>query len=172
MRKIISIVTLITAVVAVSTTANAQATGTAASGSTVVTPISISKLVDLNFGNVAVTSTAGTVVLLPDGTRSKTGGVTLSTANPGAVAAASFTVSGQGSYTYAITLPTSDITLTGVTAANTMTLGSFTSTPSATGTLANGTQNLLVGGTLAVKAEQGADTYSNAAGLSVTVNYN
>lgn len=172
MRKISSIVTLITAVVAVSTTANAQATATAASGATIVTPISITKQVDLNFGNVAVTTTAGTVMMTPGGVRSTTGGVTLPTTT-GTVAAASFTVGGQADYTYNVTLPTADITLAGLTPANTMSLGSFTSSPSDTaGALLSGTQTLTVGGTLTVKASQEADTYANAADLTVTVNYN
>lgn len=46
----------------------AQATATANSSAIIVTPIAISKTVDMNFGNVAVSaSTAGTVVLAPAG---------------------------------------------------------------------------------------------------------
>jgi hypothetical protein len=56
----------------------AQATATATSTATIVTPISITKTVDMNFGNVAVqTATGGTVILAPAGTRTVTGGVTL-----------------------------------------------------------------------------------------------
>ena len=85
----------------------AQATATAAASATIITPITIAKTVDMNFGNVAVSaSTAGTVVMSPAGVRSTggAGGVTLP-ATSGTVAAASFTVSGQANYTYAITLP-------------------------------------------------------------------
>src|SRR5258707_1566105 len=54
-----------------------QATASATATATIVAPIAISKTVDLNFGNVAVIA-AGTVVLAPvDGSRTKTGGVTL-----------------------------------------------------------------------------------------------
>jgi hypothetical protein len=70
----------------------AQETATA----TIVTPISIIKTVDMNFGNVAVQSTTGgTAVLSPAGIRTATGGVTLPV-TPGTVTAASFTVNGQG----------------------------------------------------------------------------
>jgi methionine-rich copper-binding protein CopC len=171
MRKIISIVTLITAVVAVSTNASAQVTSEAAtSGATIVAPISIVKDIDLNFGNVAVSGTAGTVVLSTAGARTFTGGITLPTQD-GSVTAAKFTVGGESDYTYAITLPAS-IELAGVTAANKMTLDSFVSLPLTTGQLASGTQTLLVGGTLNVLGGQPADTYSNDTDLKVTVNYN
>src|ERR1700761_7010469 len=87
----------------------AQASATASASVNIITPISIVKTIDMNFGNVAVSaSTAGTVVLTPAGGRTAggAGGVTLP-ATVGTVAAASFTVSGATSYTYAITLPTS-----------------------------------------------------------------
>jgi hypothetical protein len=172
MKKIFTLVTLITAAVAVSTTANAQATSpVAASGATIVAPITIVKDVDLNFGNVAVSAVAGTVVLATDGARTSTGGITLPV-NTGTVTAAKFTVGGQDDYTYTIALPTAAITLTGVTPANTMTLTTVVSDPATTGKLTSGTQTLLVGGTLNVIGGQLADVYSNTTGLTVTVNYN
>src|ERR1700750_854859 len=104
---------------------HAQATATATATATIVTPISLTKTVDMNFGNVAVSAaTGGTVVLTPAGARTNTGGVTLPPTS-GTVTAASFTVDGQGSYTYAITLPSTDLTITSGT--NTMTVNTFTS---------------------------------------------
>src|ERR1700730_18496238 len=76
----------------------AQASATANASATIVTPIAISKTADMNFGNVAVSGSAGTVVLLPAGTRTSTGGVTLP-ATAGTVTAAVFTVTGTGTYT-------------------------------------------------------------------------
>lgn len=152
--------------------ANAQATATATATATIVTPISITKNVDMNFGNIAVSAASGgTVILAPAGTRTTAGagGVTLP-AVTGTVTAASFTVNGNGSYTYAITLPSSAVTLTGPAAA-TMDATAFTSTPSATGTLTGGTQNLLVGATLTVAAAQAAGVYTSG-NFNVTVNYN
>jgi hypothetical protein len=152
------------------TGAFAQATASATATATIVTPISITKTVDMNFGNVAVqTATGGTAVLTPAGSRSATGGVTLP-ATTGTVTAASFTVNGQGAYTYAITLPSTALTIT--SGANNMTVTAFTSTPSATGALTAGTQTLTVGATLNVAAAQAPGVYVSATPFDVTVNYN
>jgi hypothetical protein len=98
-----------------------------------------------------------------------TGGVTLPVVT-GTVTAASFTVTGEGNSTYSITLPSSAITLT--SPSGTMSVQNFVSTPSNTGTLSSGTQEIKVGATLNVSAAQAAGTYTNASGLFVTVNYN
>src|SRR6185437_6225541 len=110
-------------------------------------------------GNVAVSATlAGTVALNPTTgirTAGGAGGVTLP-ASTGTVSAASFTVSGQGGYTYSISLPSS---CTISSSGNTMTVNDFTSNPATTGTLsAGGTQTLTVGATLNVSAAQAAGT--------------
>lgn len=149
--------------------ASAQATATANASATIVTPISITKVTDMNFGNVAVSATAGTVVLAPAATRTTTGGVTLPAVN-GTVTAAVFTVNGEGAYTYAITLPSTDLTISNGT--TNMIVNAFTSTPSATGALAAGTQTLRVGATLNVSASQAAGLYTSATPFNVTVNYN
>jgi len=70
----------------------AQVTASATATATIVTPIAITKDVDMNFGNLAVNATVGTVVLAPAGTRSATGGVSFLAASPGTVTAASFTI--------------------------------------------------------------------------------
>lgn len=149
----------------------AQVTATANATATIVTPISITKTVDMNFGNVAVSGTSGgTVVLAPASTRTSTGGVTLPSTT-GTVTAASFTVNGTANYTYAITLPSSSLTIT--SGSNTMSVTTFTSSPSATGTLdGTGAQTLNVGATLTVAAAQAAGVYTSASPFSVTVNYN
>ena len=167
MKKLI---VLFAAIVLVSgfATVNAQVTATATGSATIITPIAISKTTDMNFGNVAVSATAGTVVLTPASTRSKTGGVTLP-AVTGTVAAAAFAVTGLGASTYSITLPASYTITSG---ANNMTVNAFTSTPSVTGALTAGAQTVQVGATLNVGATQAAGTYTNATGFNVTVNYN
>ena len=148
-----------------------QASATATATATIITPISITKTADMNFGNVAVTAASGTVVMTPAAVRSLTGGVTLP-ATTGAVTAASFTVSGEASYTYAITLPTTHTITSGV---NNMTVNTFTSTPSSTGTLSSatpGVQTLNVGATLVVGGSQASGVYQSATPFTVTVNYN
>src|SRR6202012_5340063 len=114
MKNIVKFFATAAIIIAGSNASFAQATATASASATIITPISIVKTTDMNFGNVAVSATiAGTAVLAPAGTRTTggAGGVTLP-ATTGTVAAAAFTVSGQGNYTYAITLPTS-ATITG-----------------------------------------------------------
>jgi hypothetical protein len=152
--------------------ASAQATAHASASATIVTPITISKTADLHFGNVAVSaSNNGTVILAPAGTRTSTGGVTLP-ATAGTPAAAAFTVSGEANYTYAITLPTGNITLVNPSNVQ-MDAGTFTSSPALTGTLsAAGSQTLTVGATLEVDAAQAPGTYTTTTNFDVTVNYN
>jgi len=172
MKNIVKVIATAAVVIAFTNSSFAQATATASASATIITPITIVKNVDMNFGNVAVSaSLAGTVVLAPAGTRTTggAGGVTLPS-NTGTVAGADFTVSGQASYTYAITLPASATISSG---SNTMTVNGFTSSPATTGTLSTGgTQDLKVGATLNVTAAQASGTYTNSTGVQVTVNYN
>src|ERR1043165_2674256 len=143
MKNIFKSIT-IASVIAVSANASfAQASATASASANIITPISIVKTVDMNFGNIAVSATAaGTVVLGTNSTRTTGGGggVTLP-ATTGTVAAASFTVSGQAGYTYAITLPSSCTITDG--SSNNMTVNGFTSTPATTGTLSSGGTDVL-----------------------------
>jgi hypothetical protein len=147
----------------------AQASATADASATIVTPISIAKDADMNFGNVATNGAVGTVVLAPAGTRTATGGVTLSTATPGTVTAAAFTVSGSGSFAYAITLPSSVVITSG---SDNMTVNTFTSTPASTGALTSGEQIIKIGATLNLVASQAEGSYTSATPFTVTVNYN
>ena len=155
----------------VSVISSAQVTATATASSTIVTPIGITKTVDMNFGNVAINSTtAGTVVLAPAGTRTSTGGVTLP-ATAGTVAAAEFNVTGANNYTFSITLPSTSHEIK--SDLNTMSVTDFTSTPTPTGTLsATGSATVKVGATLNVSAGQAAGTYTSVTPFEVTVNYN
>ena len=169
MKKLIA---LFAAIVLVSgfTTVSAQVTGTATGTANIITPISILNAGNMNFGNIAVSATAGTVILTPTGTRSITGGVTLPAA-AGTISVASFTVSGLSSSTYSITLPSSDYTISG--GGSTMIVNAFTSNPTGTGTLSSGgSQTINIGATSNVGAAQAAGTYTNAVGFPVKVNYN
>lgn len=165
--KIFAIMVLLMGSAAVSF---AQAAASANATAAIVTTISITKVVDMNFGNVAVqTAAGGAVVLTPASTRTATGGVTLPN-TAGTVTAASFNVGGEGIYTYAITLPSSAVTIS--SGVNSMTVGTFTSTPTGTGSLAAGAQVLTVGATLNVAAAQPAGVYTSVMSFDVTVNYN
>lgn len=152
--------------------AQASASATANATATIVTPITITKNTDLEFGNVAVSATVpGTVVMTPAGVRTPSGGVTLPNTT-GTVTAASFLVEGVAGYAYSITLPSTAVNLV-LTGAPNMTVTAFTSTPSLNGTLdTNGEETLNVGGTLNVAAGQPAGDYATTVPFTVTVNYN
>lgn len=158
------------ALISFTTVACAQATATATASATITQPITITKDVDMNFGNVTVqAATGGTVVLAPDGTRTRTLGVTLP-ATTGTVTAAQFTVTGVAGWGYNITLPTS-VTLN--KGAFTMTANTFTSNPTGSGgVLTGGTEVVRVGATLNVAAGQDPGLYVSSTGFDVTVNYN
>jgi hypothetical protein len=144
------------ALVAVVTTSSAEAA------------IGLVKTADLAFGDLTSGATAGTVRITPAGARSRTGGVTLLASTFGA---ASFTVSTpSGSRNYTIILPASTTLTSG--GGFTMTVNTFLSNPSGSGTTsaATHTQTLNVGATLQVGANQRPGTYTGM--FTVTVNQN
>jgi hypothetical protein len=159
-------------IVVFTTNTFAQATATATATANIIAPITIANVVDMNFGNVAIQAgTAGTVVLAPAGTRTRTAGVTLPSTT-GTFTQASFIVGGESVYTYTITLPSADYTITDLVSSATMIVNTFTITPSGTGILTAGAQTLNVGATLNVDAAQAPGVYTNINGFDVTVNYN
>jgi hypothetical protein len=146
-----------------------HASGTAASSASaeIISALSISNNVGLEFGQIVPTIVIGTVTIATTGVRSSAGGVTLGNGNP--PNASSFAVTGAPSNTYSITLPTS-ITLTAAAGAP-MVVDTFISDPPLTGTLsAVGAQTLLVGATLHVGVSQAANPYAGT--FNVTVAYN
>lgn len=171
MKQIAKFFAFAIVLIAFTTNAIAQVTATATAAATIITPIAISKTADMNFGNIAVNASLGTVALPAAAApvRTVTGGCTLPT-TAGTVAAATFTVSGQPGFTYSILLPAS-VSLTGPGPA--MTADTFVSSPTvaAGGLLTGGSETLYVGATLHVAASQTAGAYISAA-FNVTVNYN
>ena len=147
----------------------AQIAATATASANIITPISIAKDLNMSFGNIAVnpTSPGGTVTLpaASSSTRSFTGGITL-TAVTGLVQAAKFTVTGEGTSAYTVTIPG---TISIASGTNTMSIVPV-SNPNGSGALVGGTQDIYVGGTLTVGATQAVGIYSGT--FNVTVNYN
>ncbi|MCF8371356.1 MAG: DUF4402 domain-containing protein [Bacteroidales bacterium] len=170
MKTISKLSALAIVMILFATSTFAQVTATASASAQILTPIAITKTVDMNFGNLAVNATSGTIVLTPASSRSNTGGVTFLNGNNGTVTAASFTVTGLADATYSITLPAGATTIS--YSGNDMTVDSWTSTPTPTGTLTGGTQTLNVGATLNVPASSPAGLYTSATPFEVTVNYN
>ena len=149
-------------------------TASADAGAIVIAPLTITKAGDLNFGNVVASNAAGTVVLIPGGTRTANAGATFSAAFPGTITAAKFDLTGEGVYTYAITLPATATLTSGsdTVIVNTFTVGAGVagSVTGTVGTLAAGVGNLNVGATLNVVADQAPGTYEGD--FPVTVAYN
>ena len=144
----------------------AQATANFTATATIIQPITIATTSQMNFAKIDAKN-GGDVILTPESTRYTSGEVELDEAT--SVSAASFTVSGQQGYTYAITLPQSEYELTN--GSEKMTLKDFT-TDIKSGSLAEGTQSFRVGATLKVNANQQPGIYNTLNNLNVTVNYN
>lgn len=148
------------------------ADGTGTASATVVTPIAIAaSSPNLRFGSFSTTAAGQTVAIATNGTRTLTGALGVGTGQ-NAFGAASFAVTGDSTLTYAITLPgTSTIsTGDGIGTTKNMTVSSFASNPSGTGTLTAGAQTLLVGATITTVASQLAGAYTGT--FVVTVAYN
>ena len=135
---------------------------------TVIVPLAITKNTDISFGKF-LAGTGGTVSIATNGSRTAGGGVTLFNQNS-VSNAASFAVTGEGAYTYAITLPANSTVNLSDGASHTMAASSFISNPSGTGTLTAGAQTLLVGATLTAASAQTPGSYTG--NFSITVDYN
>ena len=142
------------------------ATVTATATAVVLTPISLTKNADLSFGDVYPDiSSLGTVSIDSGSNRSAGGAAAL---GPAVGTAAQFTVTGEASAAYVISLPSTSVTLTSASS-DTMTVDNFIN--DGTGTLnGGGTEIVSVGATLHVGAGQAPGSYSGT--FDVTVNYN
>jgi hypothetical protein len=149
--------------------ANATATATA----TVITPIAISKAVDLSFGKFA-RGVGGTVTVSNSGARTASG--TILSAVGSTPTAARFDVVGDALATYSIGI-VADATIVGagssmaLAVTSDLTGANVTAGNVAAGTLsAGGLQSIFVGGALTVGAAQAAGAYTG--NIVVTVEYN
>ena len=138
--------------------------GTVDVTATILAPISIFAVGDMDFGTMTPTGTAGTVTVTPAGARSSVNVDLLG----GVPSAASFDVTGDGNANYSITLPSSTTLSSG---GDTMTVDTFTDDAGASPILpSGGSDTFNVGATLNVGATQVAGTYSGT--FAVTVHYN
>jgi hypothetical protein len=155
------------------TGANAQSTAIASTTATLITPISISKVTDLNFGTIASSDAEGAAVVGLANVATLSGGLTSPDASAGATTA-SFTVTGETTSTFDVTIPT-QFTISNGT--NTLAVTAITAdVEEGTSALVGGTKTINIGATLTVPANTAAGTYVNDgaanSGLYVTVNYN
>lgn len=142
---------------------------------TVITPIAITKTVDLVFGSFA-RGAGGTVTVSTSGARTASG--TILSAIGSSPTAARFDVTGDADATYSIdwsgvSVLTDPVSLETMALAKTsdLTGGNAINGEVATGTLsAGGAQSIYLGGVLTVGALQAAGDY--AGNVTVTVEYN
>ena len=133
----------------------------------IVSSINIVALNGVIFGDISSSAIPGTVSIDTSGSRTATGGVTISTSTSGSPA--NFEVSGDPNGLYEISLPAS-VVLTSAAGDN-MTVNSFSSTPETNGQLdAGGTQNLSIAARLNVGSFQPFGAYSGL--MTTTVEYN
>jgi hypothetical protein len=154
------------------TTANAQNSvteNTTIASAQIVVPITISKGSDLNFGSIVRNVAGGTVVLAPSGTVTPTGVTMFSGTSAVATSVASYTISGEASNTYIVTLPADNSVSLSDGSGHTMDLTDFTN--NATGTFGASPETFQVGATLNIGANQPAGNYVSPA-FNVTVAYN
>lgn len=170
MKKILAFSVVLLAMSA-SMLAQPSLSATATATATIVAPLSIARTVDMNFGNVSVDATPGTVVLTPAGGRSTTGGCALPSVT-GTVTAASFDITGFAGTVYSITLPAGATTLNSGTDLMTVDTWQSSLTPTASRTLTTGAETLNVGATLHVGGGQPGGTYVSATPFTVSINYN
>ena len=148
--------------------AAAPVTASAGAQIGVLSPVSVIKRADLNFGTVVTAATAGTVVLNPlNGSLTTTGGLTA--VGTGAHAAV-FTSTGSKNSVVIIRLPNAPITMTRVGGTQTVTASTWTVDGNTTRKVpANQTFDFAVGATLNVGAAQVAGTYIGT--FQITVQY-
>lgn len=153
----------------------AQATGS--SQAVVVTRLSLVKVDDLKFGQIVAGTTAGTIVINPDGTRIRTGGIL---AIGSGFSPANFAGYGFRNQTVQISVGSNTSTIRRVGGTETMQFDTFTigSAPPTTLTTTprsfriNSTTGMYafnLGATLRVGARQASGMYTGT--FSVTVNY-
>jgi spore coat protein U-like protein len=159
-------------------TASYAASGQADGKVVVVSALSFLSVEELEFGSILPSAAAGTVTVAPDGSRSRTGGVTLVGGSP--VQPARFAGRGSFNQTVLISLAAPSFTLTRQGGTETMILDTIVigSTPTAVLTTsprgfrianATGIFNFPVGGRLRVNANQVPGDYQG--NLTLTLNY-
>ena len=169
MKKLILIFAAIVMVVSFSNNVMAQSNADCDATATLIIPISIANDVAMSFASVAASATAGTVVMAAtaEAALTPTGGATVISGTP---TAGKFTVTGEGTQVFTITLPTPASTLTG-SVAGTMTVDNWTCSEAlTTAALVDGELEFYVGGTLNVDASAVAGLYSGT--FNIIVDYN
>ncbi|HET8854487.1 MAG TPA: DUF4402 domain-containing protein [Salinimicrobium sp.] len=143
-----------------------QASANFTASVTIIEPIGITTTANMNFARIDARS-GGIVTLTPENTRVSTGGVQLE--GGGMVSAATFKITGQKGYAYAVSLPQEAYTLS--SGENEIIIENFQSNLSS-GTLKEEPQIIRVGASLRINPNQTPGFYTSRQSFQVTVNYN
>ena len=146
--------------------AQRSATASFTASVTVIDPIEIQTISDMNFASIDG-SKGGTVILKPDNTRISRGEVILD--NTAGVSAASFQIIGQKGYTFNISLPGNDYSL--LNGRNSIRIKDFTSDLKA-GNILGDSRIVKLGATLEIAPNQESGVYTSTTPFEITVNYN
>ena len=156
---------LFTLIISFSGLAQNSASATFTASVTVISPIEINTISNMNFASIDARK-GGTVILRPDNTRASNGSVVLD--NSTGLSAASFLVKGQDAFSFDIALPKGSYTLKN--GDQSITIKDFTSDFNPV--LNDGRQTINLGATLEINPDQKPGTYNSSTPLQVTVNYN
>ena len=170
MKTTLKIFALTVALFGITNISFGQDTSTAAvnASAKIITPISIVKVKDINFGDLVPSATTAVTVVM-DQTGSITSDAQYFLANSSTPrTAASFTISGEAGHAYKINCPAT-IDLVGPGDNMTLTFDPSLAINGTSLTLTGGTQTLNLGGSLALGINQTAGAYSKE--FNVTVAY-
>ena len=154
--------------------AAAQVTDGAYAEAHIITPLSIEKQVDLDFGNVAVINAIGTIDMDFAAVRTGGGGATPVTNPSGDPTVAEFDITGRAGAQVFVTLPATPpgIEVYHTNGSDHMNVSDFICQPGSGFTLpVGGLQTLLVTAILHTGADQLPGDYHTQADFEVTVNY-
>lgn len=136
---------------------------------TIVSPISVEKVQDLSFGDMAINSGDGTITVSPHNKkRSASGSVELM--DGGNVSVASLRVKANQGVTFSISLPNSPLSINN--GGKNMTVTDFTSSPNESENLADGSKNVYIGATLIYGGSKDMGNTASTTPIPVIVNYN
>lgn len=174
-NRTLKLITLTAAIFGFAATSFGQITASdnAAAFATIIRPITLTNTGELQFGVITADSDGGSVAVSPSDGTANPSGVVLYTSGDNFIAprAASYTVTGEASYKYSITLPSADISLSGPTGSTPMTVGTFLSDKALADNTFDGTGNASfnVGATLTIGENQAAGLYTGE--FTVKVDY-
>ena len=170
MKKSIIIIAAILLMAGFTTNLMAQTSATTNAAAKILTGLTITKNVDLNFGSMTIPTAATTVTLSPVGVRTSAGNITLLAQAPLATASA-YSVTGDAGASYAITLPSSsNIFLS--PSGSIIVVDNFTSSKTGnTSTMSgSGTDSFTVGATINLANGQYAGTYNGTFDVAIAYN--